>query len=400
MKVFKAIYEYLKEHIGMAALWAGSAVCFAVIFYLYDLPLEAVLYAALLSFCLLALAAVIGFLSFYRRHCALLDARTRITLDPDCLPLPRGRIEEDYAQLADIVLRDRAAEISKADAFRSDMTEYYTTWVHQIKTPLAAMRLVLQSGFPTEMEEQEYAFDALRDELLEELLKTEQYVDMALQYLRLDSESSDFVFREYDLDDIIRQAVRKFSGMFIRKRILLDYTGTGIRAVTDEKWLLFVIEQILSNALKYTSSGTISIYAEYSEAAMRGMEVAKGSSSVKTKPYGETAAHGIQECRTSEGAKRGAEPDDAEQGKTEGQTPDILVIADTGIGIASEDLNRVFEKGFTGYNGRRNKKSTGIGLYLSKRILDKLSHSIEIESEPGNGTKVKIGLNRYELKGE
>lgn len=271
MKVFKAIYEYLKEHIGMAALWAGSAVCFAVIFYLYDLPLEAVLYAALLSFCLLALAAVIGFLSFYRRHCALLDARTRITLDPDCLPLPRGRIEEDYAQLADIVLRDRAAEISKADAFpvRYDGVLYDPGCIRS-RLRLPPMRLVLQSGFPTEMEEQEYAFDALRDELLEELLKTEQYVDMALQYLRLDSESSDFVFREYDLDDIIRQAVRKFSGMFIRKRILLDYTGTGIRAVTDEKWLLFVIEQILSNALKYTSSGTISIYAEYSEAAMRG----------------------------------------------------------------------------------------------------------------------------------
>lgn len=372
------IYAYFKEHIGVAALWAGSAVCFAVIFYLYDLPLEAVLYAALLSFCLLALAAVIGFLSFYRRHCALLDARSRITLDSDCLPPPRGRIETDYAQLVEIVLRDRAAEISKADAFRSDMTDYYSTWVHQIKTPLAAMRLVLQSGFPTQTEEQEYAFDALRDELLEELLKTEQYVDMALQYLRLDSESSDFVFREYDLDDIIRQAVRKFSGMFIRKRIMLDYTGTGIRAVTDEKWLLFVIEQILSNALKYTSSGTISIYAEYSEAAVRRM----------------------QECRTPGGTKKGEEAEGAEQGRAEGQTPDILVIADTGIGIASEDLNRVFEKGFTGYNGRRNKKSTGIGLYLSKRILDKLSHSIEIESEPGNGTRVKIGLYRYELKGE
>lgn len=355
MKVFRAACEYLKEHIPAAILWAGSAVCFAVVFYLYDLPSEAVLYAALLSSFLLGMAAVIGFFSFYRKHSALLEARSRIAVDHDCLPPVRGLIETDYARLIDIVLKDRAAQISKADAFRSDMTEYYTTWVHQIKTPLSAMRLALQGGFPTETEEQECAFESLRDELLEELLKTEQYVDMALQYLRLDSDSSDFVFREYSLDDIIRQAVRKFSGVFIRKRLMLDYTDVGIRTVTDEKWLLFVIEQILSNALKYTPSGMISIYAEYSEYAARSRQ---------------------------------------ELG------PDILVIADTGIGIAPEDLKRVFEKGFTGYNGRMHKKSTGIGLYLSKRILDRLSHSIEIESAPGEGTRVKIGLQRYDLKKE
>ena len=259
-----------------------------------------------------------------------------------------------------------------------DMTEYYTMWVHQIKTPLSAMRLMLQSGFPAETEEQEYAFESLKNELFDELLKTEQYVDMVLSYLRLDSESSDFVFQEYELDDIIRQAVRKFSGVFIRKRIMLDYTGTKIRAITDEKWLLFVIEQILSNALKYTSLGTISIYAEYSEAA------------------GRRRLESVSDC----GSPVGEGPDSDRKERIKEVTPDILVITDTGIGIAPEDLKRVFEKGFTGYNGRMHKKSTGIGLYLSKRILDKLSHSIEIESEPGTGTKVKIGLQRYDLKKE
>ncbi len=276
------------------------------------------------------------------------------------------------------------------------MTDYYTTWVHQIKTPLSAMRIMLQSGLPEELEETEFAWESMRDELLDELLKTEQYVDMALQYLRLDSESSDFVFREYDLDDIIRQAVRKFSGMFIRKRIMLDYTETGICAVTDEKWLLFVIEQILSNALKYTSSGTISVYAERGSVGGRSRS---GSSGSHTSVYAERGSVPRYEKRKPRERKFPDEPDsgESEQDSRKEVQSHTLVIADTGVGIAPEDLHRVFEKGFTGYNGRAYKKSTGLGLYLCKRILDKLSHSIEIESEPGRGTKVKIGLERYEL---
>ena len=403
---------YLREYLRVIGLWLCAAVCFAVVFYLYELPLEAVFYALLLSGVFFSLAAVPGFISYIRRHRVLSELRTRVTYDrPGVLPQPKGQIEKDYSRLVQLLLEDRARILSKEDSLRTEMTDYYTAWVHQIKTPIAAMRLLLQSetqfsrnDFPgkdgkiaehtagtedaknaADMEDAENTagtgdaentagtgdaknadgaegesgresgekdggcrengeLQSLREELLEELLKTEQYVDMVLQYLRLGSSSSDFLFREYDLDGILRQAIRKFSGMFIRKRLALNYEETGVSAVTDEKWFLFVVEQILSNALKYTPSGSISIYVE-----------------------------------------------------EEGQR---LVIADTGIGIEPEDLARVFEKGFTGYNGRRDKKSTGIGLYLSKRIMDRLAHSLEIESAPGEGTKVKIGLRRYELRPE
>ena len=170
-----------------------------------------------------------------------------------------------------------------------------------------------------------------------ELLKIGQYVDMVLGYLRLDSDSTDYVFQDTELDILIRQAVRKFARLFILKHITLDFRETGRKVVTDGKWLSFVVEQLLSNALKYTpAGGTVRIYGD-----------------------GET-----------------------------------LVIADTGIGIREEDLPRVFEKGFTGYNGRTGQKSTGIGLYLCRRVTEKLGHGLTIVSRPGQGTIVRLDLSR------
>ena len=205
----------------------------------------------------------------------------------------------------------------------NEWKEYYTMWVHQIKTPISALRLLLQE----KNKEQDLA------EEMDELFQIEQYVEMVLQYMRLDSESTDFVLRKIDLDSVIREAVHKYARLFIRRKIQLKYSAVQMEAVTDEKWICFVIGQILSNAIKYTPSGSVVIYRE-----------------------------------------------------REG----VLAIRDTGIGIRAEDLPRVFEKGYTGYNGHTDKCATGIGLYLCKRILERLSHRIWIESEEGKGTVVRI----------
>ena len=164
-----------------------------------------------------------------------------------------------------------------------------------------------------------------------------------LGYLRLESPSSGYVIRNYALDDIVRQAVRKYASQFIRRRLRLEYTPLNVSVITDEKWLLFVIEQVLSNALKYTRSGSVSITLE---------------------------------------------------------APKTLCIRDTGIGIASEDLPRVFEKGFTGCSGRTGKSAPGIGLYLGRRVLERLGHSIAIVSTPGEGTTARIGLEQDALEVE
>ncbi len=247
----------------------------------------------------------------------------------DNIPLPRNGIEEAYTRLIQTLFDALKALENQAAERLSDMKDYYTMWVHQIKTPIAAMDLVLQSG-----DSPEYS------ELTENLQRIEQYADMVLCYLRLDSDSSDLVIREYDLDGIIRQAVRKFSSQFIRRRIMLIYEPLNKRVLTDEKWLLFVIEQIISNAVKYTPSGAIEI---------------------------------------------------------SGEAPLTLCIRDTGIGVAAEDLPRIFEKGYTGCNGRLDKKASGIGLYLCKRICNQLGHQIKAESN-GTGTIIKIALETRALE--
>jgi signal transduction histidine kinase len=317
-------FSYLKRHYKIILLLALFIAVFAVVFSLYALPVEAVLYAACLCLFLGSVLFTIGYIRYLMHHRILSELVHRITLTLDGLPVPRGAIELDYRRLLETLYEEKTRIESEADSKRSDLVDYFTMWVHQIKTPIAAMGLMLQA------EEQ-----PLNGALAAELFKIEQYVEMVLQYLRLDSSSTDFVFRRCALDGIIRQAVRKYAKLFIIKKIVLDYEESGMIVLTDDKWLCFVIEQLLSNSLKYTREGRISIYAEGT----------------------------------------------------------ALVIADTGIGIAAEDLPRVFEKGYTGYNGRGDKKSTGIGLYLCKRILEKLGHTISIDSEVGKGTKVSIGLD-------
>jgi len=315
---------YLRRHAKIVLLLLIFTAVFALIFSLYDLPTEAVAYAAVLCACIGGILFVIGYLQYHRRHRALEELRCRITLSIDELPPPKGHLEQDYQALIKLLYQDKARLASQADSTRSDIVDYYTLWAHQIKTPIAAMRLLLQS-----------AENAQNDELSLELFKIEQYVEMVLQYLRVDSESTDYMLKEYDLDDIVRQAVRKFARQFIGKKISLDFTQTNRKVLTDEKWLAFVLEQVLSNALKYTAGGKIAIYGAGS----------------------------------------------------------TLVIEDTGMGIQEEDLPRVFEKGFTGYNGRIDKKSTGIGLYLCKRVLTKLGHTIAITSRLGEGTRAILGLD-------
>ena len=210
------------------------------------------------------------------------------------LPAPRDILEKDYGDIIAALERNRLSAAADAAHREADATEYYTLWSHQIKTPLAAMRLLLQESpdIPG------------RSAFAQELFKAEQYVDMVLGYLRLDSDEHGLWSSGTRTWTLLRQAVRKFARMFILKKITLDFRETGRTVLTDGKWLSFVVEQVLSNALKYTpAGGRIRIYGD-----------------------GET-----------------------------------LVIADSGIGIRPEDLPRVFEKGFTGYNAGRTRSPPASG---------------------------------------
>ena len=304
-----------------------------LIYYLYGLPWGPAAYT-----CLLTGAVAIGILSaeffrWKRKREQLLEMRDQaeLSLDPEKLPGPETPLEELYQEIICVEERrcQREAEESRKKLTRS--REYYTRWSHQIKTPIAAMELLLQ----------EEPADARA--LKRELLKTGQYVEMALSYQRMEGEGNDLVIQRCELRSVVMQAVKKISPLLIHRRIAFSAGDLSGEVLTDEKWLVFVLEQLLTNASKYTKEG--------------------GSVFI---------------------------------GKENG----LLVLRDTGIGIRPEDLPRIFEWGYTGYNGRLEKRSTGIGLALVKQVMDMLGSRIEIRSELGKGTEVLLDLRKTELEAE
>lgn len=327
----KLFLHYLRSKALKIGAFLLFALLFLVSFRLYHLPLAAVWYP---SAPCAALGLVILLLDFRRvrqRHLELQQILKSLPTLPQTLPQPQAVLEEDYRALTRALLAQQRTLETQLNSRYQDMLDYYTLWAHQIKTPIAAMELTLR---------QEDSPQARR--LLGELSRIEQYVEMALTYLRLESAESDYVFRDCALDPIIRQSVKRFSAEFIGRKIRLDYEPADYTLVTDEKWLGFVLEQLLSNALKYTRAGGVRIFLEH----------------------------------------------------------ETLCIADTGIGIAPEDLPRIFEKGYTGLNGRADRKATGLGLYLCRRVCENLGIGLRAESTPGAGTTVFLDLSQRQRRFE
>ena len=207
--------------------------------------------------------------------------------------------------------------------------DYYTLWVHQIKTPIAASQLLLQD-----------VRDSKTKALLEqEVFKIDAYTNLVLQYLRLENFHDDLQLKQVALEPLVKEVVKKHSLFFIQKGLTINLHDLGVRVISDEKWLIVIIEQILSNSLKYTKSGGIDIYFKDNR----------------------------------------------------------LYLKDTGIGIKNSDILRVFERGFSGYNGRLTQQSSGLGLYLSKKIANHLGHEISISSQVGQGTTVSIHFQNHKL---
>ena len=331
----ESIFSFLKIRKMPIIIFTGIVVIFGILFYLYDIPFDAIIYGCELSFVWCAVCLFIDFYKYYKRHKLLHINREQFFDDAEQLPEHMDIIEYDYQELAKELYQAKQELISKNRIAKKELLDYYGMWVHQIKTPIAALDILLQNTerMLYRLDEKEMMQEAISvSDMKMELFKIEQYVEMALNYLRVEDISSDLVFKKQELDDMVRQVIRKYAKIFISKKIKMDFKPTKVSIVTDEKWFIFVLEQLISNALKYTKKGQISIY-------------------MKEKS---------------------------------------LVIEDTGIGIPAEDLPRVFEKGFTGYNGRENKKSTGIGLYLCKNIMDKLQWNITADSEVGRGPKIYL----------
>ena len=211
----------------------------------------------------------------------------------------------------------------------TDLMDYYTLWVHQIKTPIAASQLLVQDVTDRN----------IKSLLEQEIFKIDAYTHLVLQYLRLENFHDDLQLKQVALEHLDKEVVRKYSLFFIQKGLTINLDDLDVKVISDEKWLLVIIEQVLSNSLKYTKSGGIEVYFK----------------------------------------------------------DNTLYLKDSGIGIKDSDILRVFERGFSGYNGRLTQQSSGLGLYLSKKIADQLGHDISISSQVGQGTTVSIHFQKKKL---
>lgn len=323
---------YLRHRLRINLFFLACSAVFIFSFWLYRLPLAAVMYPVILCGAVIFAAFIYDYIKSLRKYRGLIEASSlKSSLMPQ-MPDISGLDDIGYQAVIDS-LKDEIRElVSDSDIRYKNMIDYYTVWAHQIKTPIASMKLSLGASD-----------SALSYKLSCELIRIEQYVEMVMTYLRLDSDYTDYVFKEQNLDIIIRQSLRRLAPEFILKKLKIEYETIDYRVVTDEKWLSFVVEQLLTNALKYTGEGSIRIF-------MRN------------------------KCE--------------------------LCISDTGVGIDKSDLPRIFEKGYTGCNGRSEGASSGLGLYLCKRIIKNLGFTISAQSELGKGTCMIIDLSQNKVNVE
>lgn len=309
-------------------VFAGMIVIFAAVYMLGRLPLGIFFYSLELGAFLFAVYLAVQYVRYTKRYQTIYNLRTAAASDLEELVEGADSADRLYVEKIESLLEElREMENLHADR-QSDQLDYFTLWLHQIKTPISAISLLNQSGASKEAKQ-----------ISQELVRLEDYTHMALSYVKLEEGGGELELTEADIDDAIKKAIKKYSILFIYKGIKLNYQPLGMRALSDSKWLQNLIEQILSNSLKYTATGTISIY------------------------------------------------NDPEKEKT-------IVIEDTGIGIRPEDLPKIFNKGYSGMNGSLHEKSTGLGLFLSKKICERLGHGLDIQSELGKGTRVSIDLSR------
>lgn len=324
---FRLLGGYGKTYWRSFALALGLLGVLGLLHRLGGGTFREVSYALLLMGVILALAALVSFLGYARRRLLVWQALEHLPPEPQSLPQAHTPLEEGFRALALAYGEQFRKQTDQARRLENERTDYYTLWVHQVKTPIAALNLMAQSETPVD-----------RELLRQEIYKIEQYADAALSFQRLESMSSDLVLTQVDLYPLCCQVVKRLRPLFSYRRIRLAMEPFACQALSDAKWLGLVLEQVLTNALKYQGEGglvTVSL-----------------------------------------------------------ASPQVLTIADRGIGIRAEDVPRVFERGFTGYTGRSGEKSTGIGLYLCRQACLGLGHRISLTSRQGEGTTVTLDMRR------
>ena len=302
--------DFLKENKNLIIIFLIISITYLLVFLAFDIEIFVLLYGFLINLFILT-----SFLSYkyFRSEEITFEEITKNPSNREKIIIDEFfKLDKKYKNL-----------MISYNNMESDIKDFYGLWIHEIKTPIAENKLILADDLPD------------HKLLIENNKKIEDYLNILLGFVRFNSKTNDYVFKEVNIDVLVKNIIREKSYDFISKKISLDFGNLNFRTVSDDKWVSFIISQIINNSLKYSSvGGSIKIYIEN-----------KG-----------------------------------------------LVIEDNGIGIKATDLPRVFEMGYTGENGRKVGSSTGLGLYLVKSIGKDLNLSIKIESEEGKFTKIMINF--------
>ena len=247
----------------------------------------------------------------------------------------RKKLEKQYAELS----QKYQEKVNDVAELKTDILDFFLVWIHQIKTPIAASKLLLSSSKLVDgCNSVSNLNTAERQQLRAEVLQIEKYSDMALGYLKLSNDDTEIFVDYVDLNKIIKSLLKKYAVLFINEDINVQYTEIERNVISDSNWLTLAIEQLISNEAKYSKGESVKIYFSDEE--------------------------------------------------------NSLVIKDTGIGISESDLPKIFDRGYSGFNGSGYRNSTGVGLYLAKKIFDRLGCSIHVESKEGVGSEFRIFFPR------
>lgn len=324
------IRDFLVDKLYLLIFALFSAIIIFMFLYAIQTNFEIIVIVEILFWIVIFAVIVVEFgrrQSYYKKFQQMLDNLQQKYLITEIMEEPffiDGKILYNTLRVVD---KSMADNVNRYRIAQNDYKSYIEMWVHEIKTPLAAAKLVIQNN-PQPAEES----------LLEEIEKIEGFVDQALYYARSANPEKDYIIQSIILKDVMQPVIRKHAKTFIYKKIKVEMEKLDVEVFSDTKWITFIFDQIISNALKYTPQQTGVIHI------------------------------------TTQQKKNAVE----------------LFIQDNGIGIGESDLPRIFDKGFTGVNGRCNEKATGMGLYLCKTLCDKLYLSIRAKSSSHAGTTIII----------
>ena len=333
--------RYWKNRIPFLLTNLICMVALTVFLLVCDISISAVL-LILVVWALVLLAGLL--LTYWKRNRQmrqLLDMAGQLSeryLISEVMELPEQAEDQVYYRLLKMAGKSMLEQISEVKRERLEYKEYIEQWIHEIKTPITAMKLLCEN----------HRTDWTK-ELLLELEKTNRFTEQALYYARSEHTEKDYSVRKMALIQVVHQAIADNKYLLLQSGMHLEVEEIQDTVYSDDKWVRFILNQLIANAVKYRTGQPILRFSTHRQ-----------------------------------------------------QDQVVLVVEDNGIGISATDLPRIFEKGFTGQNGRKVQQSTGIGLYLCKRLCEKLGIGITAESSE-NGTSISLAFHIncliYEVQG-